>query len=131
MQKEKALFDELIVAGRLVLLEDFNLYVFHGLWGELKYLVASLATKAEPLSYPDLHSHLLTHKLLHKTSCKTSRRKIINWLVSCKNKFITLDRVIRKFWKFAWSLLIWCLNLGSNFWIFREIQKFDKKSQFD
>jgi len=31
MQKEKALFDELAIAGRLVSLEDFNLYVFHGL----------------------------------------------------------------------------------------------------
>jgi len=28
MQKAKALFDELVAAGRPVLLEDFNLYVF-------------------------------------------------------------------------------------------------------
>ena len=31
MQKMKALFDELAAAGRPVLLEDFNLYVFRGL----------------------------------------------------------------------------------------------------
>jgi hypothetical protein len=31
MQKAKALFDELADAGRPVLLEHFNLYVFRGL----------------------------------------------------------------------------------------------------
>jgi len=64
MQKTKALFDELVAAGRPVSLEDFNLYVFRGLRGEFKDLV----TKAEPLSYANLHSHLLTHKFLHKSS---------------------------------------------------------------
>ena len=49
-------------------LEDFNLYVFHGLRGEFKDLVTSLITKAEPLSYTDLYSHLLTHEFLHKNS---------------------------------------------------------------
>ena len=68
MQKAKALFDELAAAGRPVSLEDFNLYVFHGLRGEFKDLVISLITKAEPLSYIDLHSHLLTHEFLHKSS---------------------------------------------------------------
>ena len=57
MQKAKALFDELAAAGRLVSLEDFNLYAFHGLRGEFKDLVTSLITKAKPLSYADLHSH--------------------------------------------------------------------------
>ena len=68
MQKAKALFDELAAAGRPVSLEDFNLYVFRGLQGEFKDLVTSLITKAEPLSYADLHSHLLTHEFLHKSS---------------------------------------------------------------
>jgi hypothetical protein len=68
MQKAKALFDELAAAGRPVSLEDFNLYVFRGLRGEFKDLVTSLITKAEPLSYADLHSHLLTHEFLHKSS---------------------------------------------------------------
>jgi len=68
MQKAKALFDELVAAGRPVSLEDFNLYVFRGLRGEFKDLVTSLITKAEPLSYVDLHSHLLTHEFLHKSS---------------------------------------------------------------
>ena len=67
MQKAKALFDELAAAGRPVLLEDFNLYVFRGLRGEFKDLVTSLITKAAPLSYVDLHSHLLTHEFLHKS----------------------------------------------------------------
>jgi len=67
MQKAKALFDELVAAGRPVSLEDFNLYVFRGLRGEFKVLVTSLITKAEPLSYADLHSHLLTHEFLHKS----------------------------------------------------------------
>jgi hypothetical protein len=31
-------------------------------------LVTNLMTKAEPLSYADLHSHLLTYEFLHKTS---------------------------------------------------------------
>jgi len=68
MQKAKALFDELAAAGRPVSLEDFNLYMFRGLRGEFKDLVTSLITKAEPLSYADLHSHLLTHEFLHKSS---------------------------------------------------------------
>jgi len=67
MQKAKALFDELATAGWPVSLEDFNLYVFRGLRGEFKDLVTSLITKAEPLSYADLHSHLLTHEFLHKS----------------------------------------------------------------
>ena len=49
-------------------LEDFNLYMFCGLRGEFKDLVTSLITKAKPLSYDDLHSHLLTHEFLHKNS---------------------------------------------------------------
>jgi len=68
MQKAKALFDELAVVGRPVSLEDFNLYVFRGLQGEFKDLVTSLVTKAEPLPYADLHSHLLTHEFIHKSS---------------------------------------------------------------
>ena len=64
MQQAKSLFDELAAAGRPMSLEDFNLYVFRGLRGEFKDLVTSLITKAEPLSYVDLHSHLLTHEFL-------------------------------------------------------------------
>jgi hypothetical protein len=68
MQQAKSLFDELAAAGHPMSLEDFNLYVFCGLRGEFKDLVTSLITKAEPLSYADLHSHLLTHEFLHKNS---------------------------------------------------------------
>jgi hypothetical protein len=39
-----------------------------GLHVEFKDLVTSLVTKAEPLSYADLHSHLLNHEFLHKNS---------------------------------------------------------------
>jgi hypothetical protein len=42
MQKAKALFDELVVVGWPVSLDDFNLYVFRGLRGEFKDLVTSL-----------------------------------------------------------------------------------------
>jgi hypothetical protein len=68
MQQAKSLFDELAAAGCPMSLEDFNLYVFRGLRGEFKDLVTSLITKIEPLSYADLHSHLLTHNVLHKNS---------------------------------------------------------------
>jgi hypothetical protein len=68
MQQAKSLFDELAAAGYPMSLEDFNLYVFHSLLGEFKDLVTSLITKAEPLSYTDLYSHLLTHEFLHKNS---------------------------------------------------------------
>jgi hypothetical protein len=71
MQQEKSLFYELVVAGRPISLEDFNLYVFRGLRGEFKDLVTSFATKAEPLSYADVHSHLITHEFLHKTSLQS------------------------------------------------------------
>jgi hypothetical protein len=68
IQQAKSLFDELTVVGRPISLEDFNLYVFHGFHGEFKDLVTSLVIKTDPLSYADLHSHLLTHEFLHKTS---------------------------------------------------------------
>jgi len=68
MHHTKSLFDELAAAGQPISLEDFNLYIFHGLRGEFKNLVTSLMTKAEPLSYANLHNHLLTHEFLHKTS---------------------------------------------------------------
>jgi hypothetical protein len=68
MQQAKSLFDELAVVGRPMSLEDFNLYVFRGLCGEFKDLVTSLITKAEPLSYADLHNHLFSHECLHKNS---------------------------------------------------------------
>jgi hypothetical protein len=53
MQHAKSLFDELAAVGRPLSLEDFNLYIFHGLHGEFKDLVTSLVTKAESLSYVD------------------------------------------------------------------------------
>ena len=68
MQQAKSLFDKLAAAGRPMSLEDFNLYIFCGLHGEFKDLVMNLITKVEPLSYADLHSHLLTHEFLHKNS---------------------------------------------------------------
>ena len=68
MQLAKSLFDELVIVGRPMSLEDFNLYMFCGLRSEFKDLVTSLITKTEPLSYADLHNHLLTHEFLHKNS---------------------------------------------------------------
>ena len=68
MQHAKSLFDELAAADQPMSLENFNLYVFRGLRGEFKDLVTSLITKAKPLSYADLHDHLLTHEFLHKNS---------------------------------------------------------------
>ena len=64
-EKEKSLFDELAATSRPISLEYLNLYVFRG---EFKDLVTSLTTKTKPLSYADIHSHLLTHEFLHKTS---------------------------------------------------------------
>jgi hypothetical protein len=78
MQKPKALFDELVAVGWFVSLEDFNLYVFRGLQGEFKDLVISLVTNVEPLSYVDLHSHLLTHEFFHKTSLQSMKFAAIN-----------------------------------------------------
>jgi len=68
LQHAKMLFDELAAAGRPLSMEDFNLYVFCGLRGEFRYLVTTLSTRAEPVSYTDLHSLLLTHEFLHKAS---------------------------------------------------------------
>jgi len=68
LQKAKALFDELAAAGRPISLADFNLYVFRGLRGEFKDLVTSLVTRADPLPYAYLLSHLLTHEFIHKSS---------------------------------------------------------------
>ena len=74
MQKAKALFDKLVAVDWFVSLEDFNLYVFRGLQEEFKDLVISFVTNLEPLSYVDLHSHLLMHKFLHKTSILCLRK---------------------------------------------------------
>jgi len=71
MRQDKSLFDELVVVGRPISLEDFNLYVFRGLHDEFKDLVTNLATKVKLLSYADLHSHLLTYEFLHKTSLQS------------------------------------------------------------
>ena len=68
LQKAKALFNELAAAGRPISLADFNLYVFRGLRGEFKDLVTSLVTRADPLPYAYLLSHLLTHEFIHKSS---------------------------------------------------------------
>jgi hypothetical protein len=68
LQKAKSLFDELAAAGRPISMEDFNLYVFWGLRSEFKDLVTSLSTKADPISYTDLHNHLLTHEFINKTN---------------------------------------------------------------
>jgi hypothetical protein len=68
LQKAKALFDELAATSRPISLAEFNLYVFWGLRSEFKDLVTSLSTKADPISYIDLHSSLLTHKFLHKAT---------------------------------------------------------------
>ena len=59
-------------------LEKVTLYMFRGLRGQFKDLVTSLVTKAEPLSYADLHSHHLTHKFLHKTSLTSMGYVAIN-----------------------------------------------------
>jgi len=42
--------------------------VFRGLRSDFKDLVTSLFTKADPISYTDLHSSLLTHEFLHKAA---------------------------------------------------------------
>jgi hypothetical protein len=68
MQKVNTLFDKLVVTSQPVSLEDFNLYLFHGLRGEFKDLVKNPVTKAKPLLYAELHSHFFTHEFLHKTS---------------------------------------------------------------
>ncbi|KAJ6340305.1 hypothetical protein OIU77_008126 [Salix suchowensis] len=66
LQRAKGLFDELAAAGRPISLTDFNLYVFRGLRGDFRDLVTTLSTKAEPLSYYELHDHLSTHEFIHR-----------------------------------------------------------------
>jgi hypothetical protein len=50
LHKAKALFDELTAADQPFSVDDFNLYMLCGLWGEFKDLMTSLSTKADPLS---------------------------------------------------------------------------------
>jgi len=65
LQKANALFDKLVVVGTPFSLEDFNLYVFHGLRGDFGDLVTTFSTRTEPISHTDLHNHLLTHEFMH------------------------------------------------------------------
>jgi len=62
----------LAAAGGPISLTYFNLYVFRGLHGEFRDLVTSLSTKADPLSYSELHSHLSTHEFIHRSSVSSS-----------------------------------------------------------
>ncbi|KAJ6733370.1 hypothetical protein OIU74_005177 [Salix koriyanagi] len=72
LQRAKGLFDELAAAGRPISLTDFNLYVFRGLRSDFRDLVTTLSTKADPLSYSELHSHLSTHEFIHRNSMASS-----------------------------------------------------------
>jgi hypothetical protein len=78
MQKAKAFFDELVVVGRPVSLEDFNLYVFRGFRGEFKDLIKGLVTKDEPLRYANLPNHFLKHEFIHKLSHPSMGSAAIN-----------------------------------------------------
>jgi hypothetical protein len=78
MQKAKVFFDELVLVGRPVSLEDFNLYVFCGFWGEFKDLIKGLVTKDEPLRYANLPNHLLKHEFIHKLSHPSMGSAAIN-----------------------------------------------------
>ena len=71
LQKAKGLFDKLVAAGKSISLTDFNLCVFQGFRGEFCDLVTSLSTKAEPLAYFELHSHLSTPDFLHRSSLQS------------------------------------------------------------
>ena len=62
----------MVAAGRPISLIDFNLYVFWGLHGDFRDLVTTLSTKADPLSYSELHSHLSTHEFIHCKSISSS-----------------------------------------------------------
>jgi hypothetical protein len=72
------LFDELVVVGRPILLEDFNLYMFHGFRGEFKDLITRLMTKDKPLPYTDLPNHLLKNEFIHKLSHPSMGSTAIN-----------------------------------------------------
>jgi len=73
--------DELATADRPILLADFNLYVLCELWGEFKDLVTSLSTRADPLSYTNLHNHLFIHEFLHKSSLQSIGVVVITHLL--------------------------------------------------
>jgi hypothetical protein len=45
--------------------------VFRRFHGEFKDLVTILSTKVDPISYIDLHSHLLTNEFLYKSSLQS------------------------------------------------------------
>lgn len=68
LKKAKILFDELVVVGRPIFLEDFNLHVFWGLKGEIKDLVTNLSSKEKPITYIDFHRYLLIFEFFQKCS---------------------------------------------------------------
>ena len=65
------MFDELTAVDRPISMEEFNLYVFRELHNDFKDLVTNLYIKVDPISYTDLHSHLLTHEFLYKASLQS------------------------------------------------------------
>lgn len=69
------------VIGRSFSPKDFNLYVFQKLKWDFHDLMTIIFTKAKPISYSDLHNHLLTHEFIHKASFQatTSYGLYITW----------------------------------------------------
>ena len=71
MQKVKTFFNELQLLANQFLYRISICMCFIVFTVSSKTWVTNLVTKAKPLSYADLHSHLLTHEFLHKTSLQS------------------------------------------------------------
>ncbi|KAK2990765.1 hypothetical protein RJ640_007435 [Escallonia rubra] len=65
LQRAQFISDELSATGRPISIEDFNVYVFHGLKSDFEDLVTTLNARTEPVSFSELHSLLLSHEFLH------------------------------------------------------------------
>ncbi|KAH7843592.1 hypothetical protein Vadar_018559 [Vaccinium darrowii] len=65
LHKAKALSDELTTADQPLSLADFNIYVFWGLNASFRDLVTTLAARSTQVTFPELHSLLLSYEFIH------------------------------------------------------------------
>jgi hypothetical protein len=68
LQKAKALADELAAAGRPLSTSEFNAVIYRNIGYEYHAIITALNLRPQPISFYDLHGHLVAHEILLKSS---------------------------------------------------------------
>jgi hypothetical protein len=68
LQKAKALADELSAAGRPMSTAEFNAVIYRNIGYEYHPIITALNLRPTPVSFYELHGHLVAHEVLLKSS---------------------------------------------------------------